>query len=478
MATLLPMELLLWSISPLRDVPCHVLTMSALALLIPAPGGSRPSRARLLMAGLLVGYAVAMRVDAVLYLVPCTLLLWWQGPWPRAHLAGAALTFLLGVSPLLVYNHVATGNPLLPTQALEFNQLFSDRPDGAEETSLLANLFSPNEAQAAKAPRGPRKYQMLNQGGGFRLSHLDNSLPGNLRQFWKVFGALGVLFGIVGAFLSIRRPILLLATVPYIVLATVFYSFWTRADARYLAGAFLLFTPLVLFGVREVVALLGEFRKKGFSAVGYGTGVLVLAAAVYMATGVNLAAASALPYVTLAFLGSIALGTIVAVVGSRFGAREVFAFLLALSLFGTFCWRTHRSWGGQASFGAEQVALAQANFDALLEDEALVLTSFRYGRPAENINYYTGADAIYMEELLRYSMSHMSVVGMAGLFDKPVYLLVDPTEAGRWINNPFTKGKLEFELIRRIPAADAREFFVASPRHRGIPLVLVRVRRS
>ena len=65
---------------------------------------------------------------------------------------------------------------------------------------------------------------------------------------------------------------------------------------------------------------------------------------------------------------------------------------------------------------------------------------------------------------------------MAELFEKPVYLLVDPAEAGRWVNNPFTKGKLAFELIRRIPADQSRAFFVASPRHRGIPLVLMRVR--
>ena len=476
MATLLPTNLLLWSISPLRDVPCHVLTMSALALLIPMPGGQRPSRGRLLMAGLLVGYAAAMRVDAVLYLVPCTLLIWWQGPWPRAQVTGAIVTFLLGVSPLLAYNQVATGNPLLPTQAVEFNQLLSQSPGAVEETSVLANLFSPNEAQAADVPRGPRQYQLLNQGGGFRLSHLDRTLPGNLRQFLKVFGVLGVGFGIIGAFLSIRRPILFLATVPYIVLATVFYSFWTHTDGRYLAGAFLLFTPLILFGAREVLASLAGFRERGLALAGYGVGALVLAAAVYMAMGVDLNTASALPYVTLAFLGSVVLATLVAVSGARIGAREVFAFLLAVSLFGTFCWRTHRSWGGQASFGAEQVALAQKNFDDLLEDQALVLTSFRYGRPGENINYYTGADAIYMEELLRYSMGHQSIVGMAELFDKPVYLLVDVAEARRWVDNPYTKGKLQFELIRRIPAEEARAFFVASPRHRGIPLVLVRVR--
>ena len=65
---------------------------------------------------------------------------------------------------------------------------------------------------------------------------------------------------------------------------------------------------------------------------------------------------------------------------------------------------------------------------------------------------------------------------MAELFEKPVYLLVDAAEAGRWVNNPFTKGKLAFDLIRRIPADQSRAFFVASPRHRGIPLVLMRVR--
>lgn len=480
MATMLPMELLLWSISPLRDVPCHVLTMSSLALLVPLTAESRPSRARLLIAAFLMGYAVSMRVDAVLYLVPCGLLLWWQGPWPKARLAAAALTFLLGVSPLLAYNQVATGNPLLPTQALEFNELLSRAPkvpQAAEGASLLARILSPDEAQAADAIKGPKQFRLLNQGGGFRLSHLETTLPGNLRQFWKIFGSLGLAFGMLGALLSVRRPILLLTTVPYIVLATVFYSFWTRSDPRYLAGAFLLFTPLVLHGVREAVAALGQFREKGAPRLGYGLGCLVAGLAVYLATGIDRNVASALPYVSLALLGGIVLGTLSAVWRGSIWARQMFAVGLAVLLFGTFCWRTHRSWGGRASFGAEQVALAQANFEALVEDRALVLTSYRYGRPAENINYYTGADAVYLEELLRYSMGHLSTVGMAELFEKPVYLLVDAAEAGRWVNNPFTKGKLAFELIRRIPAEESRAFFVASPRHRGIPLVLVRVRK-
>ena len=477
MATMLPMELLLWSISPLRDVPCHVLTMSGLALLIPSADGLRPARGRLLLAGLLIGYAVAMRVDAILYLVPCVLLLWWQGPWSRANLAAAVLTFFIGVSPLLIYNQIATGNPLLPTQALELNQILSQGPQEDNDNSLLAELFLPADAQAADQIRGPRQYRKLNQGGGFRLSHLETTLPGNLRQFSKVFGGLGLALGIFGACLSIRRPILFLATVPYIVLATLFYSFWTRADPRYLAGAFLLFTPLVLFGARELVTVIGRFQEKGASRLAYGASFVVVAGVIILASGINRDVPSALPYVLLALLAAIASGALAAGLRDSMRARQIFGLVLGVLLVGTFCWRTHQSWGGQASFGAEQVAVAQANFEELVEDEALVLTSYRYGRPAENINYYTGADAIYLEELLRYSMGHLSTVGMAELFEKPVYLLVDAAEAGRWVNNPFTKGKLAFDLIRRIPADESRAFFVASPRHRGIPLVLVLVRR-
>ena len=478
MATMLPMELLLWSISPLRDVPCHVLTMSVLALLVPFDGGPRPSLARLLIAGFFMGYAISMRVDAVLYLLPCGLLLWWQGPWPRARLAAVALTFLLGISPLLIYNQVATGNPLLPTQALEFNQLLSERPDTADNPTFFAGLLAPREAQAAGAIKGPREYRLLNQGGGFRVSHLTSTLPGNLRQFGRIFGTLGLVLGLLGACLSVRRPILFLTTVPYILLSTIFYSFWIRSDPRYLAGAFLLFTPLVLYGAREFTASLGQFRERDHPVVGYGVAALCLVLAGVYASELNREVSSALPYVLLALIGAGALGVLGAAVRGPSSARQVFALALGTLLFATFCWRSHGSWGQRSSFGAEQVAQAQVNFDELIEDRALVLTSFRYGRPAENINYYTGADAVYLEELLRYSMGHASIVGMAKLFEKPVYLLVDAAEAGRWINNPFTQGKLEFELIRRIPAAEAREFFVASPRHRGISLVLVRVKQS
>src|SRR5262249_44795771 len=121
---------LLWSTSPLRDVPAHLFAMSGLLLVL--PGGRRLGVGwREALPGFLLGCAITTRVDAVLYLLPAaSLALLRRTALLRRALLGAC-GLALGVAPLRAYNALATGNPFRPTQAMEVNSVLSSVPGGA-----------------------------------------------------------------------------------------------------------------------------------------------------------------------------------------------------------------------------------------------------------------------------------------------------------------------------------------------------------
>jgi hypothetical protein len=471
LATLLPNDLLLWSISPLRDIPCHVVAFTALALLLPSRSGALPGRGRLMLAGFALGYATSMRVDAVLYLLPAAALVWLARPLPISSIAAAAFAFLVGVVPLLAYNQAATGNPFRPTQAMEFKTILST----LHPATLAASIFSPRQSHAASKAGGPMKFRRLVQGGGFRLAHLKRSLPGNLRRFEATFGPLGIGLGLLGALFSLRRPKLFFLTVPYICTSVVFFSFWTRPDSRYLAGAILLFTPLVLYGAQRLLLLPGLLKERGLSGTAIMLALALSTLALVYGFTVNMGVRSALPWATFSLLTSGALGALAAAAFGRPVAKQTFAITLALLLALVFGWRTERSWGGRASFQAEQVEQSRQRFESFVPPGSIIYTSDRYGRPAENINYYTSSSAVYLEEMLRWGMSQAAALRIPASRGHAVFLLVTPDEAERWRTNPWLAAFLEYEVVHQILPAEARDFFVASPHHRGLFLQLVRL---
>src|SRR6185503_19766833 len=84
------------------------------------------------------------------------------------------------------------------------------------------------------------------QGGGLRLAHLPLTLPGNIAIIRAAYGDLMLLvarFGVLVA--AVRRRELFVVTVPYMILALLFYSCWSKPDARYLVGIFL-FLPMLM----------------------------------------------------------------------------------------------------------------------------------------------------------------------------------------------------------------------------------------
>ena len=72
---------------------------------------------------------------------------------------------------------------------------------------------------------------------------------GTSRLLRDAYGDVFLLAAIVGAMIALgSAPHPLSATVPYCVLALIFFSFWGRPDTRYLVGVFLLLPMLIVEG--------------------------------------------------------------------------------------------------------------------------------------------------------------------------------------------------------------------------------------
>ncbi len=477
---LLPTYVLLWSISPLRDVPAHTLALAGLAVLVPTPG-ARHTSGRWLAAGLLLGFAISTRIDAVLYGLPATgLALFWR-PWSRRDVAGGAAAFLVGLLPLLAYNTIATGNPFLPTQAMELNGVLSSVDETAVDGVLdaVAQLAGPNDAYAQPgAEIGERIASRLLQGGGLRLAHVRTTLPKNLEVYHGVFGSLGLLLGGIGAVAALWRLPLFVLTVPYVIGATLFFSLWTRPDPRYLAGGILLFTFLVVHGAATVASATDRLRRRGVGAGACLTIAAVAVGAVGWWVGLpDTTEVSARPWVTMLLGGVLAVALIGGVFLKGGRVKWVFAVGLGLGLTAVVGWRTTTNFEGRGSFQREQVQVARDTLEAAVGERAVVFTTTDIGRPAENINFYTDVSAVYLREVLRWDVTPGFILDRVLKAGFEAYLLLPHDAARLWLESRYIYPFFEPEMTANIPAAEARRWFVASAVHQGVPLWLVRMRR-
>jgi len=137
-----------------------------------------------------------------------------------------------------------------------------------------------------------------------------------------------------------------------------------------------------------------------------------------------------------------------------------------------------RSWEGlatRASFQRPQMVQARDTFRRVVEPNSLVITTEDVGRPAENIEYYSGvARAFYLTDLQRWRMAVLSVVLQAISARQRPYLLLaaDDPERTRILGD--LKG-LKVETVADIPPPRAMEYFVAAPFHRGLHMKLDRI---
>lgn len=486
LTALLPNYVLLWSTSPLRDVPAHLIALGGLYLLL--PGGRRLGvGTRTLLAGLLLGYAVTTRVDAALYLLAAG----GVGLLDRTRLARrlvlGALGFAVGIAPLLAYNSIATGNPFRPTQAMELNSVLSRAPFAPRW--LASVLPAPDVAHAddgdAAANRGdgsvrrvpaPSPTPFSVQGGGLRLSNFARTMPENAKTMREAIGDLLLLLAVLGAMTALRRPALFLLVVPYVVVAFVFFSMWTLPGPRYLTGVLLLLPLLAVEGASFVPALMALVARRWGRLVALLVTTLLVGALAALTFRVFPGQPAALPWIERAFAAAIAAGCVAASLRGERRRREV-AFALALggALAVIFGWRSMASIDRRATFQQPQVARARATIESATDYPAVVLTSTVIGRPAENINYYTDVEAVYLEELVRWQAQPRFAVAAMLKAGFSVYLLLPPAQAKQWLANPNIADWYDAEIVRSIAPHDAEEYFVASPYHTGLALDLVRL---
>lgn len=508
---LLPSHLHLWAITLLRDLSAQNVALGAILLALPR---SEPfSKARTAAIGGLLGYLVCIRIDAILYALPIGLLFLWRladdrrlAPerYPRAAVAlgGIAVAFsVIGVSPLLIYNYASTGNPFHATQAMEVESFFETSrraPDPDEHVDQLAattnalELEDDDTARLGAAPPVPsRKFtQPPIHGGGLRFSNLKQTLPGNWQYVRDTFGSVLLPLAALGAVvsLSVNRR-LFVVTIPYVLASLIFYSFWSRPDPRYIAGIFVLTPLLTLAGLDGLARLGGWARSAAGPAMGTGL-TLVVAAALAWAWGTEISEAlriAAAAWSTGSWEGGSALpvvGGAVAVLAVAVAASSAFAgptdkriawpgALLVGVLLSIALSRALPAWNRYASFQSEQVAIARSNIEALVEPGGIVLTTDEVGRPAENIDHYTHAYALYLDDLDRWRQPlHKACLAFLDAGHAVYLLAATPSPQGQRALE--TLQLFSLTHLAHIEAQDAPAYFVAS-RFGTYPLDLHRI---
>ncbi len=362
---LLPTRVHLWGITVARDLPAHL--FGILALIAAA-------RRAPVWSGLALGFACTIRPDAGLYLLSVAALLWRTRP-PMGRLAAGAAAFAVSASPVLIYNYVVEGNPFRFTQGSEFRDVLG----GVAPVDGIVRVAA----------------EVMPSGGAFQLSNLATTMPGNAIFLVSAFGWFTALV-VVGVLWAARRsPLLVAATVPYAVVAFLFYSCWSHPDSRYLAGVAACLMPLAAVGA---VVACGAAATAG----PVGRLVALVVVAVPLARGVGLAP-GVIPAPGRAGAALAWSALVVSLRGwiPRLAARPVgwvpLAPAIGFALLGVVL--VGRSAGARDPFQAAQVERARAAVATTMPAGSLVVTTTGLGRPAENLRHYSDLEAFYTEEL-------------------------------------------------------------------------------
>jgi 4-amino-4-deoxy-L-arabinose transferase-like glycosyltransferase len=470
LVVLCPTLIYLWALTATRDLSAHFFAFTGLAILV---GRGAIGLRSLALAGLALGFAGSVRPDAVLYLIPASVLAlgrWWSDrSWPTLGrwAAVGALGVALGLAPSLAFYWVATGNPFTPTQAVELRRLFLPADAGAAEPE-------PAGARIGYPPGWHGGTIEHVQGGGLRLSNLTTTLPGNLqkieRGYGRLFLALAAWGAVVGLYL---RPAFTAAVLAYLAVAIPFFSCWTRPDHRYLIGVWLMMPMLITegtIGTFDLVRRLARWRAE--AAARLVAGVVALALVVVHATSGLEDDATPLYEATTwtLYAALLALGAAAAWPRRRI-APVAAAAIAVLLVVVTGTW-TAAGLGSRASFQRAQAKRAAEVFRQTVEPNAVVITVEDVGRPMENIEYYGGIHSLYFTDLERWRMS-LDLAAMSlivGHFEP--YVLVPAHQRERASVSP----PLVAELVADIPPQRNYDYFVAAAFHRGLPMQLYRIR--
>ena len=205
---------------------------------------------------------------------------------------------------------------------------------------------------------------------------------------------------------------------------------------------------------------------------------LVTAAVLFLATALVPvpAEASALPVIALLLPG---ITVVAALASATWPARRVTRFaapVLALALVGLMVQRAVAT-QSHASFQRPQMLRARATFARAVEPRAVVITTEDVGRPAENIDYYSGvAHAFYMTDLMRWNLQLTDASTLLLAARMVPYLLIPPSQPGHDQLLQFLRLLFTVDLVARVPPKQAMDYFVAAPFHSGVAMELYRIK--
>jgi hypothetical protein len=485
---LLPTGIDMWSLTLTRDLSTHLSAFLGLYLLLPTARPLTPRRAA--GAALALGWAASIRPDAVLYLPSGVLLAvlgWWRrrsalGPILGAAASGA-LALLVGLTPFLAYNWLATGDPFRPTQGMEIQHFFQP-PAATAPPAAGPHVGFPPPAWGAGWHGGT--FEAV-QGGGLQLRNLPTTLPRVLDVLRTVYGDVLLGLALWGAVLAlVRRRTLFVSAVPYTILAVLFFSCWARPDGRYLCGVFV-FVPMLIvegiFGTLDLASIAARTRHAGAGR------------ALVLIFGLGLAGASVLwwppaPTGSLpTVLGRSTLREVLGMTAPIASAAALAAVLfplrrvtrvaapaLALGLVATLSWLGADRLSSRARFQRPEMVRARATFAQAVEPNAVVITTEDVGRPAENIDYYSRvARAFYLTDLERWHLPLDQAADLLARGGFHPYLFIPSVQPGRVDMLRLLGEHFVVEVAADVPADKAMDYFVAAAFHRGVHMVLYRL---
>lgn len=478
LVTLFPTAIHLWALTLTRDLASHLAGFTGLFLLL--PGRGRLPTPRIVAGGVALGFAATIRPDCIIYLVSGGLVLalgWWRegrGRGAAMRRAGwAALGVAIGLAPLLAYNWLATGSPIRNTQGMELEHFF----DSGAPTTPAPPPAAPGVGYPSLGWHGGTS--ALVQGGGLRLENLRTVVPGIWAVMRSAYSDLFLAIAIWGAVLAlVQRRRLFMTAVPYIVGAILFYGCWSKPDGRYLSGVFCFVPLLVVEGVFGSLDLVRRVARRATPDVARLVALGLAAALLCGAILVNVPLpGSALPPVVWLVSGLGITALVLAAAAPGWRVTSLLGPALGAALVVLAVARVVPTLDRWATFQGPAMRLARMTFARAVERNSVVITTEDVGRPAENIDYYSGvAHALYLTDLARWRLSVPIAAVQLTLGGWKTYLLIPTSQPGRAAMLQSLDPVFQVELVADIPAQQAIQYFVAAPFHRGIRMELHRLR--
>lgn len=493
---LCPTFIHLWGLTLTRDMSAHVFGFAALGLLL---SRFRPlSTRRVLAAGLCIGFAGSIRPDAVMYLVPASIIAIWRwarglGGWRALGIRAAwgAGGVFLGLLPSMAFYAAATGNPFVPTQVMELQKVFSRLTPSVVSTAVAAPAPPPPPASPAPAGRPAPRIGYPSggwhggtisqvQGGGLRLSNLRDTFRGNWGKIRYGYGVVLVVVAAWGLVVGlVLRPMFAVAGGVYVAMAVLFFSMWTRPDSRYLIGVWTMTPLFIVEGLAGTLDLVRWLWRRQLHEVARGLGIVFAVAllATYAFLGPRAGDWRATSPMTTLTLIVVAWGVLAGIVAAVWPGRRVAAILVPALMLTTTVLAgitAQERMVSRASFQRPQAERARLVFRQAVEPDGVVITSEDVGRPMENIEYYADRRAVYLTALDRWRIPVSKAAQNFYLHEQQPYLLLQQRTVRRLMPD-LRKAGFRPTLVADIPPRLNYDYFVAAPFHRGLPMQLWRL---